>query len=133
MLKDWGRGNRTTKELFKHLKEMGHLQAMDALKEHVPEKYHSAINMRTQETAVKRAGFGNSSSRIGVAPPPPPPCDFNQARQAQALAPNMDYSSNKSYNQKKIENIYDGKLHLRFKQNGTIFFKSKAQKTVLMF
>ena len=43
MLTHWGQRNHTVTELFKHLYALRHFQAMDVVKECVPEKYHKHI------------------------------------------------------------------------------------------
>ena len=110
MLKDWGRGNRTTKELFKHLKNMGHYQAMDALKNFVPEKYHTSMQPTStyissgdpHQTTPKRIGISNTN--LAMALPPPPPINFELAH--QNMESNLDVEDKKLY-VKNVKPVYE--------------------------
>ena len=100
MLTDWGKRNPTTKQLFKHLHQMEHFQAMDVLKPYVDEKYHSAFSTKfSRETDVKVLNVHQSNPGAGFSgqmPPAPPPYDYNQARALSQIQHNLDYEPPKA-------------------------------------
>ena len=100
MLTDWGKRNPTTKQLFKHLHQMEHFQAMDVLKPYVDEKYHSAFSTKfSRETDVKILNVHQSNPGAGFSgqmPPAPPPYDYNQARALNQIQHNLDYEPPKA-------------------------------------
>ena len=53
MLTHWGQRNHTITELFKHLYALKHYQAMDAIKDCVPEKYHKHIKTDVSLSTVQ--------------------------------------------------------------------------------
>ncbi|XP_064119577.1 LOW QUALITY PROTEIN: uncharacterized protein LOC135224495 [Macrobrachium nipponense] len=84
MLQEWGQQNKTILELFYYLYEMGHYQAMSAIKSCVPVQYHDIFNHRERfkskfesEGFVKgfpkaeRVAVGRVDFRNGVATAPP--------------------------------------------------------------
>ena len=100
MLTDWGKRNPTTKQLFKHLHQMEHFQAMDVLKPYVDEKYHSAFSTKfSRETDVKKLNSPSGPDHSGFSgqmPPAPPPYDYNQARALSQIQHNLDYEPPKA-------------------------------------
>ena len=92
MLTHWGQRNHTVLQLFKHLRDMGHFQAMVALKPLIPEKYHKDIrpqgNSRDMNTTVK-AVFSRP------IPHPPPPVQYAQAN--RMMEDNIDVNVDKGY------------------------------------
>ena len=50
MLTHWGQRNHTVTELFKHLYALKNFQAMDVIKDCVPEKYHVHLKVICAKT-----------------------------------------------------------------------------------
>ena len=106
MLTDWGKRNPTTKQLFKHLHQMEHFQAMDVLKPYVDEKYHSAFST-ARETDLKKLNVQSTNPNAGFSGqmPPPPPYDYNQARALSQIQHNLDYEPTKAIANKCKDHI----------------------------
>merc|ERR1712096_130467 len=70
LLADWGRGNRTVVELFKHLAHMKHYQAMESLRVSIPERHHKYIPSQysygIEESALSTVNLSPQSNQRAV-------------------------------------------------------------------
>jgi len=117
MLTHWGQRNHTVTELFKHLYALKNFQAMDVIKDCVPEKYHvhlktnvvgprihhdfSTQNIDTAPAAKPGASFvaaASTAAAVGasgrVPPaldnPPDPPRDYRRVLKDKGISNNLN-------------------------------------------
>lgn len=91
LLTHWGQKNHTVLELFKHLHSMGNYQAMDAIKEFVPDKYKGYLTTQRHVTSNSTAMKHHLNPTI----PAPPPVEYN--KNSPNFMANMDTPVEKEY------------------------------------
>lgn len=99
LLTHWGTRNHTVVQLYKHLRDMSHLQGMEAIKSLVPEKYHVDL------TTYTKTHHSSSTAKVrdGPAPPPPPAINYTQATKGMEI--NLDNHVDKGYSAHKFHLI----------------------------
>jgi hypothetical protein len=99
MLSHWGTKNPTVIELFLLLRDMGHLQAMEALRKVVPEEYH--VYIRAPPPGAQAGQVENHHCQM-----PPPPVMYSQAK--KSVQDNLDTEVKKNgYSERKMQTAAD--------------------------